>query len=93
MYPLPVDIPDTEAGELACDTPDTATLVAYRFVWTRRDRNGDWEYAYDWHMSDGTIVRRPSLPWGRLNGVVELPQEGNTINGKYCPFPTDMQVA
>ena len=48
-------------------------LLTYRHVWTRRDRNGDWEYEYYCTWSDGSEGLEISLPWGRLEGAIELP--------------------
>lgn len=50
-------------------------LGAYRHVWTKRNRDGDWEYGYDCWWSDGTKSHEFTLPWGRLEGVIELPMK------------------
>lgn len=47
-------------------------LGAYRHVWTKRDRRGDWEYEYECYWSDGEVTTEVSLPWGRLEGVLDL---------------------
>lgn len=50
-----------------------AKLLTYRHVWTRRDRNGDLDYEYFCTWSDGSEGFEVSLPWGRLDGAIELP--------------------
>ena len=51
------------------------TLVTYRQIWTRRTRDG-WEYAYVCTWSDGSETIEHTLPWGRMDGAVELPETG-----------------
>jgi len=49
------------------------TLKTYRHVWTKKDRNGDLQYEYLCSWSDGSESRECTLPWGRMDGAVELP--------------------
>jgi hypothetical protein len=51
------------------------TLLTYRHVWTERDRDGDMQYEYYCTWSDGSEGRCVSLPWGRMEGAVELPMD------------------
>jgi len=48
------------------------TLKTYQLIWTHRDHLGDWQYAYDCTWSDGTVTREISLPWGQMEGAVEV---------------------
>jgi hypothetical protein len=56
-------------------TDDKPRLLTYRHVWTERDRNGDLEYEYYCTWSDGSEGMCVSLPWGRMEGAVELPMD------------------
>lgn len=47
------------------------TLTAYRHHWIGKNRDG-WQYEYECHWSDGTVTREFTLPWGRMDGAVEL---------------------
>lgn len=47
------------------------TLVTYRQIWTRRTRDG-WDYAYVCTWSDGSETIEHTLPWGRMDGAVEV---------------------
>lgn len=47
-------------------------LIAYQFVWTTRDRRGDWEYEYWCLWQDGTVTTEITLPWGNMEGAVEV---------------------
>lgn len=52
---------------------ESPRLLTYRHVWTHRNRDGDWEYQYYCTWSDGVDGLTPNLPWGRMEGAVELP--------------------
>lgn len=51
------------------------TLVTYRHIWTGKDRNGDHQYEYYCTWSDDSEGREFTLPWGRMEGAVELPMD------------------
>ncbi len=48
------------------------TLVTYQQVWTHKTCEG-WQYVYRCTWSDGNETIEHTLPWGRMDGVVELP--------------------
>lgn len=47
-------------------------LVSYRQEWIGRDRDGNPEYRYECHWSDGTTTNPHTLPWGRMAGAIDL---------------------
>lgn len=47
-------------------------LSAYQHVWTRKSKDG-WEYEYRCIWSDGSETWECTLPWGDMQGAVELP--------------------
>lgn len=51
---------------------DIATLKTYQHVWIGKHR-GELQYEYICTWSDGDVTREFTLPWGRLDGAVELP--------------------
>ena len=48
------------------------TLRTYQQVWTHKTDDG-WQYVYRCTWSDGNETIEVSLPWGRMDGAVELP--------------------
>lgn len=44
----------------------TVRLVSYRQVWVTKD-----DYLYECVWSDGTTTTEHTLPWGRMDGVIE----------------------
>lgn len=62
-----------------------ARLVSYRLVWDRRPSD-DYEYQCFW--SDGTETMEPTLPWGDMDGAVELPM--TSLRELYPPKPVTL---
>lgn len=48
-----------------------ATLKTYQQFWTHKNRDG-WQYDYLCTWSDGSESRECTLPWGRMDGAIEV---------------------